>query len=417
MDVRGFGDYVSLAFDRTQGGLATATRRLASGLRIQSAADDPSGLAIAESLRSKVEGLDQGSRNIQDAANALTVADGAMAEIGSILQRMRALIVEARSDLVDPAQRNDLQVELNALRQEIDTIAQRTTFNGRALLDGSLSSALPQPARVLIPVNDGLSGGGTVIDTTFDPAEPAVGVNAQQIVQQATVTAYDPVTDSLTLSVNISSQDPSFGGPQTATVAIGNGTNYPTFGFPPTPGNPTFTQTDASSNPVLSFNIGTLSAADVGKTSIIVSLPAEQKAPGSALTVNSGDAEGSVVTADLPNVSSATLGVNDVQLSPTDDLINQADEYRVDYAIAHLASLRATVGAQTVALHEAAGNAQVASVEYTQSESAIRDANIGAETVEFTKLTILRTAQTDALANLEHLQQNLAQVLALSIVG
>ena len=146
---------------RTQSALRTETQRLASGLRINTAADDPSGLAIAESLASKVAGLDQGVHEIQNAGNALNVAEGAMASISDILQRMRALVVQARSDLQSTADRNDMQAELSQLRLEIDKIAQNTTFNGRALLDGSASSAIPQPPRVIIPKNDGLAGGGT----------------------------------------------------------------------------------------------------------------------------------------------------------------------------------------------------------------------------------------------------------------
>jgi len=122
---------------KTQNSLASDTRRLASGLRVNSAADDPSGLAIAETLATRVAGLDQGVHELQNANNAVTVAEAAMGSIAQILQRMRALIVEARSDLVSESDRKGLQSELDKLRLEIDTIAQNTSFNGRALLDGS----------------------------------------------------------------------------------------------------------------------------------------------------------------------------------------------------------------------------------------------------------------------------------------
>src|SRR4030088_2279621 len=91
MDVRGLADLALSAGLKTQQSLANDTRRLASGLRVNTAADDPSGLAIAETLASKVAGLDQGVHEIQNASNALTVAEGAMSSIGQILQRMGAL--------------------------------------------------------------------------------------------------------------------------------------------------------------------------------------------------------------------------------------------------------------------------------------------------------------------------------------
>lgn len=417
MDVRGFGgSNLLLAIGKTQSDLTTDVGRLASGLRIQSAADDPSGLAIAETLRSKIDGLDQGSRNIQDASNALTVADGALQTITEMLQRLRTIVVEANSDLVDAAQRGDLQVEVNQLELEINKIADTANFNGKTLLDGSLSSGQALPARVLIPVNDSLSQAGTVIDTTFDPSQPAVAPGSQQFIQSATVTAYDPTTNELTLTVTIASQDPSFGPSQTATVQVAAGTNFPTFGFPPSPGTPTFFQTDQNGNPVLSFNIGTLTQTDVGKTSIIVSLPAQQKAPGSALTVNTGDAEGTVVTADIPDASAVSLGVNDIQLS-TDPLLNQGDEYRVDYALESIGGIRAKLGAQIVALHEASDNAQIASVNYASSESAIRDLNVGQEVTTFTRDQIVSQFQRKLLSDSVSMAKSVATLVTASILG
>src|SRR5260370_37188266 len=149
MDVRGLADLALSAGLRTQSELQTLTQRLSSGLRITSSQDDPSGLAIAESLASKVHGLDEGSRQIQTAANALTVAEGAMAGISDILQRMRALVVQARSDLESNADRSLMQAELNQLMLEINKIAENTNFNGRALLDGGPSRPLLLPNRLM----------------------------------------------------------------------------------------------------------------------------------------------------------------------------------------------------------------------------------------------------------------------------
>src|SRR4030081_1395848 len=119
MDVRGLADLALSAGFKTQQSLANDVRRLASGLRVNTAADDPSGLAIAETLASKVAGLDQGVHEIQNASNALTVAEGAMSGIGQILQRMRALVVQARSDLMSVADKTNVQSELDQLRLEI----------------------------------------------------------------------------------------------------------------------------------------------------------------------------------------------------------------------------------------------------------------------------------------------------------
>jgi flagellin len=415
MDVRGLADLALSAGFKTQNSLASDTRRLASGLRINTAADDPSGLAIAESLASKVAGLDQGVHEIQNAGNALTVADGAMSSISSILQRMRGLVVEARSDLLSSGDRSDLQSELDQLRLEIDKIAQNTTFNGRALLDGSASSQLALSSRTLL-INPALSGGGTLIDTTIDPASPYVPANAPQFANLVSVDSYDPATDSLNITVTIGSQDPSFGTDQTVPLQVPNGSNTPTLLLPPTPGNPTFLQNsqNGAGPQVLGFNIGTLTPGDVGLSALIVSLPAQFKAPGSALQVNSGDAEGAVISVDIPGMSSVNLGVNQVIIG--NDLQNEAAEYRLDYAISSVGGARAQVGAQTVSLQEAANGGNVASVNMQASESAIRDLNVGDAMTAFTRDQIQNQFQMRLVADAEHLSAIVATLVADSIV-
>jgi len=415
MDVTGLTAPAISAGVRTQSALRTETQRLASGLRINTAADDPSGLAIAESLASKVAGLDQGVHEIQNAGNALNVAEGAMASISGILQRMRALVVQARSDLQSAADRGDMQAELDQLRLEIDKIAQNTSFNGRALLDGSASSAIPQPPRVIIPQNDGLAGGGRVIDTIVDPSTPSLAPSAPQLAQLLTIDSYDPVANALNITVTIGSQEAAFGPTQVASAQVGAGTNFPLGGSAPIPGvTSDYTQTDGAFNPVLSFNVGTFTAADVGKTAIIVSLPGEQKAAGGTLHVNSGDAEGSVIAVDIPAMSSVNLGVNEVILG--DDLQNQAAEYRLDYAISTLGSARAVIGAQSVSLQEAANLGNVASVNTQASESAIRDLNVGAEVTALTRDEIVVQFQTKLIADAQTLSRGVATLVSDSIV-
>jgi flagellin len=417
MDVLGLSDLALSAGLHTQNSLLKETQRLASGLRVVTAADDPSGLAIAETLASKVAGLDQGVREVQNASNALTVADGAMSTVSDILQRMRTLVVQARSDLQSVADRNNLQAELDQLRLEIDRIAQNTSFNGRQLLDGSASSQVVLPTRSLLSVNDGLTGGGTLMDTSVDPNSPYVAFDAPQMAQQITVDSFDPVSGNLNVTVTIGSQDgAAFGADQTVTVQVPNGSNTPVGFSPPTPGNPTFVQQSQNGlgPQVLGFNIGTISSTDVGKTALLVSLPAQQKAAGGSLSVNTGEAEGAVIGIDIPGMSSVNLGVNQVILGS--DLQNQAAEYRVDYAISTLGGVRAQVGAQTVALQEAANNGTTASIETQASESAIRDLNVGAEVTAFTRDKIQNQFQQRMIADTQRLARVYATLVSDALV-
>src|ERR1700694_4284768 len=127
----------SLNLNRNQSSLHTAVTRLSSGLRINTAADDPSGLAIAESLQAQVNGFDQASRNVQDATNAAQVAEGALQTTTDILQRIRALAVEGASDITSADDRKTLQAEVQQLLLEVNRISQNTNFNRQNLLDGS----------------------------------------------------------------------------------------------------------------------------------------------------------------------------------------------------------------------------------------------------------------------------------------
>ena len=117
--------------------LATATQRLSSGLRINSAKDDAAGLAISERMTAQVKGLDQARRNANDGISLAQTAEGALAEVGNNLQRMRELAVQAANSTNKSGDRATIQSEMNQLRDEIQRMTDQTTFNGNKLLDGT----------------------------------------------------------------------------------------------------------------------------------------------------------------------------------------------------------------------------------------------------------------------------------------
>lgn len=120
-----------------RGALDKSLERLSSGSRINSAGDDAAGLAISESMRAQLRGMGQTERNAQDGISLVQVAEGALAEVGNILIRMRELGVQAASDTVGPNERRFLEVEFQQLMEEIDRIAQSTNYNNVSLLNGT----------------------------------------------------------------------------------------------------------------------------------------------------------------------------------------------------------------------------------------------------------------------------------------
>jgi len=119
-----------------------AIGRLASGQRINNAADDAAGLAISEKLKAEIRGALQAKRNAQDGISMIQVAEGGMDEISNILIRLRELSVQSASDTLGQRERKFADYEFQELSKEVDRIAKSTQFNGFSLLDGSVDGTL-----------------------------------------------------------------------------------------------------------------------------------------------------------------------------------------------------------------------------------------------------------------------------------
>ncbi|MDP4535886.1 flagellin [Alkalimonas collagenimarina] len=118
--------------------LDVAFKRLSSGFRINSAADDAAGLQISNRLTSQVNGLDQAARNANDGISLAQVAEGAMDEITNSLQRVRTLAIQSQNGINSADDRAALQKEVSALKAEITRVADTTQFGTTLLLDGNL---------------------------------------------------------------------------------------------------------------------------------------------------------------------------------------------------------------------------------------------------------------------------------------
>ncbi len=131
----------SNAIARNERAMGTAMERLSTGKRINSAADDAAGLAIASRMASQVKGLEQAARNTSDAISMVQTIEGAGKEIVNILSRMKELAVQANSGTYSDTDRAALDLEFNELRNEINRIAENTEWNGLKLMDGAANGA------------------------------------------------------------------------------------------------------------------------------------------------------------------------------------------------------------------------------------------------------------------------------------
>jgi len=180
--------------------LATSLQRLSSGLRINSAKDDAAGLAISDRMNSQIRGMTQATRNANDGVSMAQTAEGALSSSGDILQRIRELAVQSSNSSNSASDRQALQTEVTQLGSELNRIAQTTTFNGQALLDGSMGTANFQvgaDANQLISAN-----GANFLTSTY-------GNNRVENAQSAVSTSNTSATSSVVVS----------GGRGTKTVA------------------------------------------------------------------------------------------------------------------------------------------------------------------------------------------------------
>lgn len=131
-----------------QGNLGNNIEKLSSGMRINKAADDASGLAVSEKMRSQIRGLNQAERNIQNGISFIQTSEGFLQETQDILHRIRELAVQSSNGIYSSEDRMQIQVEVSQLIDEINRIASHAQFNGMNMLTGAFSEDSPTGAMV-----------------------------------------------------------------------------------------------------------------------------------------------------------------------------------------------------------------------------------------------------------------------------
>jgi len=211
MPVRIFNNIPSLNAQRILGinndRLATSVERISSGIRINRGADDAAGLAISEALRSDIRALRQAVRNANDGISLINVTEGALNEQASILIRLRELSSQAATGTVGSTERQTVQLEFDALRLEIDRIANTTQFNGQGLVDGSLASSVASANQVLIQVGID-SGADSRINLNEQINLTAVTASALGVSNLSVTSAAGALTalDSINSAISIVTQ-------------------------------------------------------------------------------------------------------------------------------------------------------------------------------------------------------------------
>ena len=155
--------------------LSASMERLSSGLKINHSKDNPAGMAISNKMKAQIDGLNRASQNASDGISVIQIADGALSETTSILQRMRELSVQAASDAtMTPADKEAIQKEITSLKDEVDRISTDTEYNSKSLLDGSLDTRVYTKNATRVDISDHVKAGEyqLSIDTAATQAGP-----------------------------------------------------------------------------------------------------------------------------------------------------------------------------------------------------------------------------------------------------
>lgn len=195
---------------RTENKLSVTMERLSTGLKLNSAEDSPAGMAISNKMKAQIDALDKASDNSTDAISVMEIADGALNEVTSIIQRMRELSVQAASGIYTYDDKSAIQSEIAQLRDEVDRVSSNTEFNTKSLLDGSSDTRVY--TRKSVTAADGsVSQEMTYSDITrinisdeVDSKQYKVEVTAVAKQAQSSISGYPAggITEDGTISIN-----------------------------------------------------------------------------------------------------------------------------------------------------------------------------------------------------------------------
>lgn len=394
----------------TQNNLQNTLFQLSSGSRINSGADDPAGLAIANGLEANITALTQSQSNANSGVGQLQVADGALAQVTTLLNRAVTLATESANGVVSDSQRTALQAEYSQINQEIDSIGSSTNFNGGAvftaaaqsvfLSDGVSSSSIASTTGALSAATLGLTPSTGTTVTPAVAATATISDAAGQPVNDDTVTVGSTTYTFVTaLSTTPTANQVLIGGTTASTLSnladainanpADIGTNYGTG-----------TTANASASAAANGTTLTLTALTAGTAGNSIALTAGTTNTG-LLTVSTGFTGGAAsTTTPLDNTNNLSTAA-----------AAQTTLTFINAAIADVAGQRGAIGAEINRLQAASNVESVQVQNLTSAEDQITAANIPQQVTNLSEYTILNQSGISALAQANSAQQSILKLL------
>ena len=373
----------------TTGAQAKSTEKLSSGFKINRAADDAAGLSISEKMRKQIRGLTQASLNAQDGISAVQTAEGALAEVHDMLQRMNELAVKAANGTMSTDDRNYIQSEIDQLVSEIDRVSTTTKFNETYLLKGENKVATTYQA-VKISVGGSeittstQTGIATASFTKAAGSEITVGSTTFKLVEDTTTVGTEPQLGIT--SFKVKDMDAFLSAVNIAAKREDPNTKSITF--------------DGSELEMVSF------AED------------PQKSLQFALQVGADSYSTNQINVNISAMSATGLGVNGLVIArgasdtTTDETLKAREAIEtITSALQRVSSQRSALGAAQNRLEHTIANLDNVVENTTAAESAIRDTDMASEMVKYSNNQILMQAGQSMLAQANQANQGVMSLL------
>lgn len=375
--------------------VAKSLQRLSSGLKINSAKDNPAGLAMAKRMNAQLMGLSMANQNASDGVSIIETADGAMSEISEMLQRMNELAVKAANGVESDGDRDVIQKEVSQLTEEISRVAEATEFNGQKLLNGEFSFR------------------GYIDSTAAAPNDPNRDIKVASYSSEVAQKIYtigqmdiskDPVTEKYKVEFTPPTALKDGGFPEGATASIKDDlvTITASNGFEMTLD---LTRCDIENKAPLTVQDLKIDATGIG-----------------AMRLQVGANEGQVLEINIPKISLREMGLETVKIKDkngqeiwtldvgTEEKATEAID-RVEGAIHFISGIRGQLGAYQNRLESTINSLDITSENMTGAYSRIMDVDMAEEMTNYTTAQVMTQAATSMLAQANERPSQVLQLL------
>ena len=364
--------------------LSQSLQRLSTGLKINSAKDNPAGMAMAKRMNAQLESLSVANNNASDGVSIMEIADGAMSEMSEMLQRLNELAIKSANGLEADADRSVIQKEVNQLTDEINRVAETTEFNGQRLLNGEFSLK-------------GYVNGNLDVKVSSYTKEVSAGIYKidSLLIEENPLPADE--SERYKVTMNLGGTD-NGGFPKGATASIKDNlvTIQGVNGFELT--------LDLTGKINKEIDAGTFPGAPLTISDLEVNVTGI-----GAMKLQVGANEGQILEVDIPEISLREMGIEDLDVSTQESATEAID--RIDGAVQFLSSVRGHLGAYQNRLESTISTLDVTYENMTAAYSRIMDVDMAEEMTNYTTYQVMTQAATSMLAQANERPSQVLQLL------